>query len=713
MKLLIVVRMGFRASMQSDNGPARQSAIRTTQGGTDTMKKLSTEFREGRSSAVIILERSDGEENVHGYISYKSGSVVEALFKVSGPGGTLDSKQGRDALKSVWHEALNPKSRLRVYRTSPRDSATEVEGTEMSQTPSRKFKKVRSQRVPEHGEATPVIEERSSGAGEQKDEDAEERAGGHAGTDGGARTIGESEEHASVIETSVISTEFSGPRSADREKRAAEGKSIARPEGTEPPIRDSAVQEVRAGSRNQKEAAPHAPPAASDYDEVYGLIFGWQKGQEALCSACGSKLSGSTCGACGRTAAGRDARSMGLNPSMLFSNYVVGPGNKFSYAASVSISEEHEDNYNPLYIYAPAGFGKTHLLNAIGNMFLSHNPDDSVLYIGAERFCEEVHESATSGKRDALSRRFRRLDMLLFDDVQFLSGKEDAQEEFFGIINGMLKKGMRVVCAGDRTPKEVRSLDSQISTRLESGLMVDIRPPDLETRVKILEMRVKDENYAMPRDVLRFIAETFEDNVRELTGALNRVAAYASLMKIQPSVDMARRMLRGAGQEQKKGDGLRMELKPGHGYLIEEDRPDLCHLLLQEKIAEKWAALDITRVNPSRLRGKYPGLEKARVVWLTDRISEKEATLEPSLEKIEYEIRGFMENNCRGGGRVIVNIDDLQYVISNTNFEGTVRLLRRILDEMSERNSLLIVSLGKETVGKQEIAILEREMELI
>ncbi len=712
MKLLIVGRMRFRALMQSDSDRARHSAIMTIQGGADTMKKLSKEIKDGKSSAVVILERSTGPEKVHGYISYKSGAIVEALFKVSGPDGTLDSKQGRDALKKVWHEALDPKSRLRVYRISPKDSAAGgVEGTEMNQTSSRKFKKVRAAQVPAPGTAS--VKDSSNAVKEELKDSADDgSAVGQAGSEEAAMKVTDAAEHDSVIETSVIAPEFSGTRTPGHVSDA-DGEKPEAPESMEPQFSSRTQQKERARGGNQNDAKQHAGQSVSDYDEVYGLIFGWQKGQEMPCPDCGSKMTGRTCDACGHTLTGPDVRSIGLNPSMLFSNYVVGPGNKFSYAASVSISEQRDDNYNPLYIFAPAGFGKTHLLNAIGNMFISQRPEARVMYVGAERFCEEVHESSTAGRREALLRRFRGLDLLLFDDAQFLSGKDDAQEEFFSIINAMLKKNMRVVCAGDRTPKEIGSLDSQISTRLESGLMVDIRPPDLETRVKILDMKIREENYVIPRDVVRFIAETFEDNVRELTGALNRVVAYSALMKLQPTVDMVKRMLRGTGQEQKKEGEQRFELKPGHGYLIEEDRPDLCHLLLQEKIAEKWAALDITRVNPSRLRGKYPGLEKARVIWLTDRISEKEATLEPSLEKIEYEIKGFIDNNCRGGGRVVVNIDDLQYVISNTNFEGTVRLLRRMLDEMSERNSLLIVSVGKDTLGKQEIAILEREMELL
>ncbi len=694
--------------MQSDSDHARHSAIMTTQGGTDTMKKLSKELKDDKSSAIVILERSEGQEKVRGYISYKSGAIVEALFKVSGPAGTIDSKQGRDALKMVWHEALNPKSRLRVYRISPKDStAGDMEGTEMVQATSRKFKKVKSARTVAPAGA------RVQNAGDisrDENKDAEGNAKVHAEDSADSdKSSGSSD--LPVTDASVVPTEFSVDRIMTQDgNQVSEGSGTSERADVRFRGRTQAKEKTRGG--NQKDARQSEQRPANDYDEVYGLVFGWQKGQDAPCPACGSKMTGRTCAFCGHTSTGQDVRSMGLNPSMLFSNYVVGPGNKFSYAASLSISEEHGDNYNPLYIFAPSGLGKTHLLNAIGNMFLSQRPDAKVLYIGAERFCEEVHESSSAGRKDTMLRKFRNLDLLLFDDAQFLSGKDDAQEEFFGVINTMLKKDMRVVCAGDRAPKEIRSLDSQISTRLESGLMVDIRPPDLETRTKILDMRIREENYTIPRDVVRFIAETFEDNVRELTGALNRVVAYSALMKLQPTVDMAKRMLRSAGQEKKDGS-QRFELKPGHGYLIEEDRPDLCHLLLQDKITEKWAALDITRVNPSRLRGKYPGLEKARVVWLTDRVSEKEATLEPSLEKIEYEIKGFIENNCRGGVRVIVNIDDLQYVISNTNFEGTVRLLRRMLDEMSERNSLLIVSVGKDTLGKQEIAILEREMELL
>jgi hypothetical protein len=281
------------------------------------------------------------------------------------------------------------------------------------------------------------------------------------------------------------------------------------------------------------------------------------------------------------------------------------------------------------------------------------------------------------------------------------------------VVSSLLRDGKNVVVSGDMQPKDIQGLESQLVARLESGLLVDMRPPDMETRTRILEQKIREEKYQMPQTVLKFIAETVDDNIRELTGSLNRIVAYSTLMKIPPTVETAKRILKIAPQEQRKETKARIELRPGHGYLIEEDRASMCHLLVQEKLGEDWIALDISRVNPTRLRTKFPGLEKARVVWLTDRESDREVTLQPSLEKIEFEIRGFMESASRENTRAIVNIDDLQYVVSNTNFEGTVRLLRRMVDEMSERNSVLIISVGRETLAKQEIAILERELELI
>ncbi len=672
---------------------SRSAAIRTVQGGTGTMKLLSEELRESRSSAVIILERVDGNRKIRGYISYKNGAVVEALFKTEEQDGSIASVQGREALKNVWHEALNRMSRLRVYNIAGQETQRdESKRVTVQHEMMKRFKKVK---VP--GPAVTGMSPETRSPSEQ------EVAMADGAVDSAARP-------AAAAETPPLSANLKKGR--EKNVGADFNHSAAVPEEGQLQ-KGKRQQKDRNQGRKQAQEKTGGASAANGYDDVYTVVFGSEGNYPGVCPECGSGLKEGSCPRCGYIGSTDGPNASGLNPSLSFSNYVVGPGNKFPYAASMSIVELEGGNYNPLYVHAPPGLGKTHLLNAIGNLYVSRHPGSRVMYTGGERFSEEIDEFLRGRRKDTSIRRYRNLDMLLFDDIQFLAGKDRAQEEFLAILNAILGNDCRVICAGDRPIKEIRGLDSQISSRLESGLIVDIRPPDLETRMKILDLRIKEENYAIPAPVVKFIAESFEENVRELTGALNRVVAYSALMRLPPSIDMARRILRSGQQEQKGERKEHVDLKPGHGYLIEEDRPDLCHLLVQERISDKWAALDITRMNPTRLRSKYPGLERARIVWLTDRESEKEIALVPSLEKIEYEIKNFMEEKSRAGLHVIVNIDDIQYVISNTNFEGTVRLLRRMIDEMSERNSLLLVSVGKDTLGKQEMAILERELDVI
>ena len=680
--------------MQLDSDRSRTNAIRTVSGGADSMKTLSDELKKGRHSAVIILERSEGREKIRGYISFKNGSVSEALYKKSLPEGTVEAKQGREALKNVWHEALNKMSKLRVYYIPGQEAGPAVE-------PS----------VPEHTERQKKFKKLKDRAADRTVVSPKESIARGAGTIGreASGNEGETTYSWSGTEAADAGEDVSGAIRQKPDKRI-DGAITSSMKVEQ--IGKGPAEDDRRRAKKQSGSGGNYSEVQGDYDGVYSLVFGAEKtvNGSSLCPSCNGRMSGGICSSCGYSS--RNAVHSGLNPSMQFSNYVVGPGNKFPYAASLSIASGEEENYNPLYVYSASGLGKTHLLNAIGNRFVSQNRGAHVFYTGAERFCDEVAESRRSGGRDSAVKRYSNLDLFLLDDIQFLAGKEEAQAEFLAVMSSMLKEGKHVVCASDRLPKEIKGLDGQIASRLESGLIVDIRRPDFEMRERILDMKIKQENYSVPAAVVKFIAESFEENIRELTGALNRIVAYSVLMKLPPSVEIAKRIVHGS-QEQKKENREHVELKSGHGYLIEEDRPDLCHLLVQEKLSENWAALDITRMNPSRLRNKYPGLANARVVWLTDRESEKETTLVPSLEKIEYEIKSFLEEYSRAGVQVIVNIDDLQYVISNTNFEGTVRLIRRMMDEMSERNSLLLVSVGRETLGRQELAILEREMDAI
>ncbi len=677
-------------------------------GGTEAMKELSKQMREGEQSAIVVLEHDGNGGTFRGYISFRKGAIVEALYKENTADGGASSKSGKEALRRVWREALDPSVRMKIYRIEPReDEQRETESRDIMPTTltARKVKKLKNEE-PEDTRLAQVRTWKDEGfmvddlLDKMKKEDQNS-----------FRIYMEYDAKIKRIKNleGVLNALRGRGFDADCEKLSNMTRDPTRVSELELGL---ALLKRKVESRKDRQTPERQ--TASDYEEVYSVIFGQDRTKPAdgRCPNCGAKMTSSVCDICGQSMGHDSAGGAGLNPAMNFNNFVVGPSNKFAYAASVSIANASPDQYNPLYIYSTTGLGKTHLLNAIGNHVRAERNGANVLYIGTDRFLDDLL-SSKGEKAEGYISSLRRIDMLLLDDVQFIAGKDEEQNHLLSLVNFMVRYGKNVVVAGDRQPKDIKGLDSQLASRLESGLLVDMRPPDTEMRTRILELKVREEKYQMPQPVLKYIAETVEDNIRELTGSLNRVVAYSTLMKIPPTVETAKRILRTNPPELKRESRGRIELRPGHGYIIEEDRADLCHQLVQEKLQENWTALDISRVNPTRLRTKFPGLQKARVVWLTDRESDREVTLQPSLEKIEYEIRSFMESASRGNVRAMVNIDDLQYVISNTNFEGTVRLLRRMVDEMSERNSVLIISVGRETLAKQEIAILERELELI
>lgn len=675
------------------------------------MKELSREMKEAGGSAIIVLEHESKGRAFRGYISFKNGMIVEALYKESARNGASSSKSGKEALMRVWKEALDPEVKVKVYDVAPadgRESVSKSRDVMAAGASVRKVKKIRSK--PQ--EDTTLVQVRSWKEEGYNTGDLEQKI--EAGDAQSFRLYMEYD--AKIKRLKNLESALEGLKGAGYDadysrlaKIVREPQRVSELELGIALLRKKTESRKERGGRRREELQE----LPSDYDEVYSVVFGAEKTRPAdgRCPNCGAKVNSAFCDICGHSVLHDTSAGSGLSPGLSFNNFIVGPSNKFAYAACVSIANASPDQYNPLFLYSQTGLGKTHLLNAIGNHVRMERKDASVLFLGADRFVDELYSKRENIESYLSS--LRKLDMLLLDDIQFMAGKEEAQGHLLGLIVSMLRNGKNIIIAGDRQPKDIQGLESQLASRLESGLLVDMRQPDLEMRTKILEMKIREEGYQMPQAVIKYIAETVEDNIRELTGSLNRVVAYSTLMKIAPTVETAKRILRSSPQEQRKDKSGRIELRPGHGYIIEEDRASLCHMLVQEKLQENWTALDISRVNPTRLRTKFPGLDRARVVWLTDRESDKEITLQPSLEKIEYEIKGFMESASRGNGSAIVNIDDLQYVISNTNFEGTVRLLRRMADEMSERNSVLIISVGKETLAKQEIAILERELELI
>jgi chromosomal replication initiator protein len=247
----------------------------------------------------------------------------------------------------------------------------------------------------------------------------------------------------------------------------------------------------------------------------------------------------------GRTPDPRDERvGAPLNPNYTFEQFVIGASNRFAHAAAMSVAEKPAAAYNPLFIYGDSGLGKTHLLHAVGHHMCQLFPTKRVRYVTTEAFMNEFVEAIRTNSRQEFKRRYREVDLLLVDDVQFVQNHERLQEEFFHTFDSLHGCGSQLVLSSDRPPKDMATLEDRLRTRFEWGLLTDIQPPEYETRLAILRHKARAQGFVdMPDEVLSFIATHITDNVRELEGALVRVAAYASLTRVEATEDVAREVL--------------------------------------------------------------------------------------------------------------------------------------------------------------------------
>lgn len=233
-----------------------------------------------------------------------------------------------------------------------------------------------------------------------------------------------------------------------------------------------------------------------------------------------------------------------LNPNYTFDRFVVGNSNRFAFSAASAVSDKPGLAYNPLFLYSPVGLGKTHLMHAIGHKILKDHPDLKVLYISSETFVNELVESIQSRKTDAFRNKYRSIDVLLIDDVQFLQNKAQTQEEFFHTFNALRELNKQIVVSSDRPPKEISLLEERIRSRFESGLVADISTPDLETRIAILRNKAEWEMAEVPHDVIVYIADNISNNIRELEGALTRVLAVSSMSDSDLTLSLAETALK-------------------------------------------------------------------------------------------------------------------------------------------------------------------------
>ncbi|NPV06148.1 MAG: chromosomal replication initiator protein DnaA [Syntrophaceae bacterium] len=233
-----------------------------------------------------------------------------------------------------------------------------------------------------------------------------------------------------------------------------------------------------------------------------------------------------------------------LNLNYNFDRFVVGPSNQFAHAAAVAVAEAPAKNYNPLFIYGGVGLGKTHLLNAIGLHTFKIDPSANILYVSAEEFMNEMINSIRYDKMQQFREKYRNIDSLLIDDIQFIAGKERTQEEFFHTFNTLHDSGKQIVVTSDKFPKDIPNLEGRLRSRFEWGLIADIQPPEIETKVAIVDKKAQENNISLPKNVAYYIASKAESNIRELEGFIIRIGAYASLTGREIDMDLVKEVLK-------------------------------------------------------------------------------------------------------------------------------------------------------------------------
>lgn len=331
-----------------------------------------------------------------------------------------------------------------------------------------------------------------------------------------------------------------------------------------------------------------------------------------------------------------------LNPRYIFSSFVVGNSNRMAHAASLAVAEAPAKAYNPLFLYGDVGLGKTHLMHSIAHYILAQKPNTKVLYASSETFTNELINSIKDDKNEEFRNKYRNIDVLLIDDIQFISQKERTQEEFFHTFNTLHESNKQIIISSDRPPKEIKTLEDRLRSRFEWGLIADIQPPDYETRIAILRKKADTDGLVVPNDVMAFIAKSIVSNIRELEGALTRIVAYATLTNQAINIDLAESALKDIFSEKASvqiSTKLIQEIVSSYYNIRVEE---ICGSKKPKSIAyPRQIAMYLSRkildISLPKIGDQFGGRDHTTVIHACSKI-EKELEHDTSLQKTIFEL---------------------------------------------------------------------------
>jgi chromosomal replication initiator protein len=336
-----------------------------------------------------------------------------------------------------------------------------------------------------------------------------------------------------------------------------------------------------------------------------------------------------------------------FNTHNTFDTFVIGPGNRFPHAASLAVAEAPAQAYNPLFIYGGVGLGKTHLMHAIGHYVLANNPNAKVIYTSSEKFTNEFIKSIRDNETERFREKYRNIDVLLIDDIQFIQNKEQTQEEFFHTFNELHQANKQIVISSDRPPKEISKLEDRLRSRFEWGLIVDITPPDYETRMAILQKKIEEENLNIPTEALTYIANQIQSNIRELEGALTRVLAFSKLHGQSITTELTAEALKDIIQAPKSKKITIQDIQKVVGDYYSVRIEDFSAKKRTKSIAyprqiAMYLSRELTDFSLPKIGEEFGGRDHTTVIHAHEKISndtKNDPTFKQEVENLEKEIR--------------------------------------------------------------------------